>query len=72
MDIVALIMRTEYRIVGSFKNMILFCKLGSLLALVAQSVERIHGKDEVIGSIPFESSIFLLIGGLLLVNPLAS
>ena len=28
------------------------------LAPVAQSVERIHGKDEVTGSIPVGSSIF--------------
>ena len=26
-------------------------------ALIAQQVERIHGKDEVIGSIPIEGSI---------------
>ena len=29
-----------------------------IFALIAQSVERIHGKDEVIGSIPIKSSIF--------------
>lgn len=31
--------------------------VGDLCALVAQSVEHIHGKDEVNGSIPFEGYV---------------
>jgi hypothetical protein len=36
-----------------------------IFALIAQSVERIHGKDEVIGSIPIKSSILLMTLGYL-------